>query len=92
MTENPINDAIYKWIDAVEESSWLKELPSDDREEALTAISMISCPYYLFNGTCSQGCWTEPRCHVDDVGWIPTLHDLGAPGSQSIMDLLYGTE
>lgn len=35
------------------------------------AVAMVTCPYYLGVGSCSNGCYEEPACHVDEPerGW-----------------------
>lgn len=33
--------------------------------------AMLTCPYYQLSKKCDLGCWTEPRCQVNEPleGW-----------------------
>jgi hypothetical protein len=47
------------------------------------ATAMVMCPYYMGVGSCSNGCYEEPACHVDEPerGWehyLPESFDRGA--------------
>jgi len=47
------------------------------------AAAMLSCSYYQGVGSCSGGCYEEPRCHVDEPeeGWahyLPADFDMEA--------------
>lgn len=61
---------------------WLDSLPEEERSSAEFALSRFECPYYKGTGTCSNGCWTEPSCHVDGGYWELELWELGYPGIQ----------
>lgn len=48
-------------------------------EEVDEARSMMACPYYVCEGTCESGCYSEPRCITDAPldGWEGVLRRAG---------------